>query len=639
VIGMGTHRLERGWATKPLRGIDLLSLRARLGAALAAAAAVPMLLVLSIYATQIESQAIDDAMQQQYVLAAVVAKNVADYVRLHQAAVAALAEQPGLSEMSRSSQERLLNGLATAYPASFNFATFGPNGQPIARSRGADLTVAPAHSLRPVGDREQTLLATRLSNLTGRPIIVFGSPVHDAAGTDVGLVTGELNSAELAEFLVQASAAPGAEIYLVDNRGHVIAHPDSKLVSSLADLSTRLPVAAMLSDRGTAGSLVYDASAGQRVAGYSKVPVLDWGVVVERPTEIVLAATEVKRQTALVALAVAALIAAAAGVLLAGRLTSSLAMLTRAAAAFAAGNSDVPLPRTSISEVSQLEAAFVQMRERLATRTRERDRFEDGLRTLNADLERRVDERTAQLEDANRELARSNGDLEQFAYAASHDLQEPLRVIASFSELLGKRYHGKLGGEADEFINYIVVGVTRMEQLIQALLAFARVGSRGTAPSLTDCGAVVDRALENLHAAVTESGAEIRHEGLPTVMADATQLTQVFQNLIGNAIKFRGPEPPKIEVGAACEEDGWRLWVRDDGIGIEEQHAERVFGIFHRLHTKDEYEGTGIGLALCRKIVERHGGRIWVTSKPGDGSTFSFTLPTLPPVLAGGAEA
>lgn len=246
----------------------------------------------------------------------------------------------------------------------------------------------------------------------------------------------------------------------------------------------------------------------------------------------------------------------------------------------------------------------------------ERKRAEAALREANDSLARKA-----------QELARSNAELEQFAYVASHDLQEPLRMVASYTQLLARRYGERFDGDAKDFMGFIVDGATRMKQLIEDLLTFARVGTRGKEPLPVDCEAVLKKALANLRSAMDQSGALITHDPLPVVSADDFQLVQLFQNLIGNAMKFRGEETPRIHVGAAARPDEWVLSVADNGIGIDQQYFERIFVVFQRLHGKSEYAGTGIGLAICKKVAERHGGRMWVESEPGKGSIFYFTLP------------
>jgi signal transduction histidine kinase len=252
------------------------------------------------------------------------------------------------------------------------------------------------------------------------------------------------------------------------------------------------------------------------------------------------------------------------------------------------------------------EAGYVNL---YASDITERKRAEDELRRTLAELER------------------SNQELEQFAYVASHDLQEPLRMVASYTQLLAQRYGDRLDPDAHEFIGFAVDGAARMRRLINDLLEYSRVTTRGDAPAPVDAQAALGEALTNLRSAIQETGGVVTAEPLPRVQADATQLSQLFQNLIGNALKFRGDAPPQVHISVTPWEGAWRFAVADNGIGIDPQYFDRIFAIFQRLHPSHRYPGTGIGLALCKRIVERHGGRLWVESTPGRGSAFYFTLP------------
>jgi PAS domain S-box-containing protein len=233
----------------------------------------------------------------------------------------------------------------------------------------------------------------------------------------------------------------------------------------------------------------------------------------------------------------------------------------------------------------------------------------------------------AALREAHEELQRSNSELEQFAYVASHDLQEPLRMVSSYTQLLGRRYNEKFDPDAREFMAYIVDGAARMKQLIEDLLAYSRVGTKGRDFKIVELERSVRRAITNLKAAIDESGASVSYDPLPTLPADEVQLAQVFQNLMGNALKFRSQAAPRIHVSVAEKPEAWEIGVRDNGIGIEPQYFERIFMVFQRLHNKGEYPGTGIGLAIVKKVIERHGGHVRVESTLGEGSAFIFTLP------------
>lgn len=260
---------------------------------------------------------------------------------------------------------------------------------------------------------------------------------------------------------------------------------------------------------------------------------------------------------------------------------------------------------------------------KLKNEYRSRIKLIDELQDSLTELKRTKKE----LEHTSQDLARSNVDLQQFAYAASHDLQAPLHGVEGFVKLFARRYKGKLDTKADEFIEYIIDGIKRMRVLINDLLEYSQVGAKGLHLKSIESEFSLVQAITNLKTAIDDSSAVVTHSAMPRVIADSSQLCRLFQNLIGNAIKFRNEKSPKIEISAERKGEEWLFSVHDNGIGIDPNNSDRIFIIFQRLHTKDEYEGTGIGLAICKRIVERHRGRIWVESEPGKGSTFYFTLP------------
>lgn len=259
--------------------------------------------------------------------------------------------------------------------------------------------------------------------------------------------------------------------------------------------------------------------------------------------------------------------------------------------------------------------SFARLQDEIA----ERHRAEGEVRRVNEELEARVAART-------RELARSNEELEQFAYVASHDLREPLRMVKSYAELLSRRYSGKLGEDADEFIHYIVDGADRMRALMSDMLEYSRVDRR-ISPTDADAEHALRIAMDNLALAIQQAGAVVSHDRLPPVRCTPSQLVQLLQNLIDNAIKYRRDEPPRIHVGASTTDREVILCVRDEGIGFDAEHHDRIFGMFQRLHPHGTYPGTGMGLALCKKIMEAHGGRIWGEGVPGHGSAFHCAFP------------
>jgi len=287
------------------------------------------------------------------------------------------------------------------------------------------------------------------------------------------------------------------------------------------------------------------------------------------------------------------------------------------ARAVSSGELDHPVQATGPGEIATLAADVESMRVSLVRQVQ-------VVEASRAEITLAHDRLTEQAE----ELRRSNRDLEQFAYVASHDLQEPLRKVASFTQLLQKRYGGQLDERADQYIEFAVDGAKRMQRLIQDLLGFSRVGRVGGEVSDVDLGAALAQAVDNLEESIAEAQAVVTHDELPLVRGEAALLVQLFQNLVGNAVKFRHPDrPPHVHISVARADDAWQFECRDNGIGIDAQYADRVFVIFQRLHAKDVYEGTGIGLALCKKIVEFHGGRIWIDQREGDGTSICWTLP------------
>ena len=254
--------------------------------------------------------------------------------------------------------------------------------------------------------------------------------------------------------------------------------------------------------------------------------------------------------------------------------------------------------------------------------------FYQGRRAILGNLidvteHKQIEERLKQI---TAEMQRSNNELEQFAYVISHDLREPLRMVSSYTQLLAKRYSSKLDADADEFIAYAVDGAKRMQALLHDLLEYSRVGTRGKPFTWVDCKEVVEQAIANLKIAIEENGASVTYDALPTLMGDEGQLVQLFQNLIGNAIKFHREEPPCVHISAQRKHNVVAFSAKDNGIGIDPQYRQVIFEIFRRLHTREEYPGTGMGLSICKKIVDRHGGHIWVQSQLGQGSTFNFTI-------------
>ena len=468
---------------------------------------------------------------------------------------------------------------------------------------------------RAVETREFAIGGYQIDALTKQATVNFGYPVLDEAGQPALVVFAALDLAWLNQVAVQTDLPEDAALTIVDRNGVILArYPDPELW-----LGKTVPDIDLL-QRSEGGNLdpvhVRGVDGVQRIFAFAPLGGTSRPEAYVRvgiaTSALYAAANEslVRNLTFLGGVTALALLAAWFGG--GGLVVRKVNVVLEAARRVMGGDLGARTGLTGEGELGRLGHGFDEMASALQEREAERALAE-------GELARRAEA-----------LVRSNTELEQFAYVASHDLQEPLRMVASYTQLLAKRYEGKLDSEADEFIRFAVDGASRMQALINDLLSLSRVGTRGAAFEETDVEQAFEACVRNLGVAIEESGAEVTHDPLPEVVGDEGQLVQLLQNLIANAIRFHGDEPPRIHVSARREGAQYVFSVQDNGIGIEPQYAERVFVLFQRLHGREAYPGTGIGLAICKKIVERHGGRIWFESERGKGATFWFTLPAAP---------
>ncbi len=377
------------------------------------------------------------------------------------------------------------------------------------------------------------------------------------------------------------------------------------------------PIQQAVQGRSGAG-LAIDYRGKQVIAAWRYIPSMDWGLVAKIDTREAFADVIHLRNLVLMILIIVFALSGIMAFSIAQSISGPIKRLSKGAAMIGSGKFDLQLGIDQKDEIGRLSRSFEKMTHDLKAITASRDE-------LNKEIDERKKVEGVLLKTTD-DLARSNRDLEQFAYVASHDLQEPLRAVAGFMGLLKNQYRDAMDATAKEYIDFAVEGAERMQTLIHDLLAYSRVGTKGGTFAPLPMKDAYDNALKNLKAAIDETGAVITRGELPMVNADASQMTQLLQNLIGNAIKFHGPKKPEITVNAERKGGQWVISVADNGIGIEPQYFERIFLIFQRLHGRAQYKGTGIGLAVCKRIAERHGGSIWVESKPGQGSIFYFTL-------------
>ncbi|GAB6908537.1 Histidine kinase [Desulfosarcina cetonica] len=451
-----------------------------------------------------------------------------------------------------------------------------------------------------------------------KPAMTVSTPLKDLNGETIAVLAGRLDLSQLSKIMEKRSGLSETEdTYLVNKFNFYVTEPRFGKDYALRKSIHTQGVAEALQQKDGVG-LYLDYRGVPVIGAYQWMPEWELCLVTEVDQAEAYAPIDRLRKTVLGIVAGISLLAASLGWASAFHVTIPLRRLLESTDKIEAGRLEVSLATKGRGEIADLARAFDRMVKRLSTTLVSRD-------ALAAEIEERKKE-TALREQVMADLKRSNEELQQFAYVASHDLQEPLRMVSSYSQLLADRYKDKLDEKANKYIHYAVDGAVRMQQLIQDLLAYSRVTTKGGEIAKVESQPALQNALSNLEAAIAESGAVITQDPLPSVAADGTQLTQLFQNLVGNAIKFRGDTSPRIHVGAEKDGEYWRFSVADNGIGIEERYLEKIFVIFQRLHTRSEYAGTGIGLSICKRIVERFGGRIWLKSEPGKGSTFYFIL-------------
>jgi len=639
------------------------SLQMRL-ASLVLVAVVPILGLVIYSAFERRSETEEDVRQDALRVVRLVAGRQDELLETTRQLLATLGRLREVQSRDKEACERIFQHLLSLHPLYANLGAIRPDG--VAFASGIALTNEVF-----LGDRLYFRAATntrsfalgeyQIGRITKKATFNVGYPAINDSGELQAVLYAALDLAWLKNMLTNSTLPPGSSLTVVDRTGVTLVRypdPEGKYVGQVLPLPgrwrTNRPAARtdstvsarpgptnapsprprashvrrgsrtneltfVMQGRDGVERLYALTTLGRR-AGPSLV-----GVMVGIPMEAVYAAASRSLWRNL--LIVGAVTAAALGLAWYGGnvfILRRVRALVRATDRVGSGDYAVRVGGPyGAGELHTLSRAFDEMAEALGKRTAERERAQAKMRALNEQLEQRVARRTAQLK-------RSNEDLEQFAYIASHDLQEPLRMVTRYVTLLRDRYQAHAEPKTQEFIGFALDGTTRMQELIQALLAYSRVDTQGQPFAPTDCNRVLERALLNLKVAIDESHAAITLKPLPTLMADGVQLGQLFQNMIGNAIKFRGERSPEIQVTATQEADHWHFRVQDNGIGIAEEHFQRIFVLFQRLHSPAKYPGTGIGLALCKKIVERHGGRIWVESQPGHGSTFHFTLPTKP---------
>jgi signal transduction histidine kinase len=448
--------------------------------------------------------------------------------------------------------------------------------------------------------------------------MTIATPIKDKQGNLIAVLAGRLNLIDLSEIVMRSSSKRSTEdTYLVNKFHFFVTEPRfGKGFALKKTVHTQGVNKALLHGSGTG---FYEDYRGEPVIGaYHWISEWDLCMITEIDQADAFVSILRLRKNILTLCTGVLIISFLAGLALARMFTRPIKNLIKETGKISLGHRNFEADTSAGDEIGDLARAFDGMVKQLEITMVSRKELQAEI------IERKAAEKT--LTGVLVDLERSYRYLQQFAYAASHDLQEPLRMVSSYCRLLSDCYRNQLDEKAQKYIHYAVDGTIRMQALINDLLSYSRVSTMGTDLKAVDSHAALDSALANLHNAIRESCAVVTSDELPSVWADPTQLAQVFQNLIGNSIKYRGGDLPRIHVSASKVDKFWRFGVTDNGIGIDSQYQDKVFTIFQRLHTQDEYPGTGIGLSLCKRIMERHGGAIWFESEPGRGSTFYFTM-------------
>jgi signal transduction histidine kinase len=618
--GSGLLLVILPWLGPYLERRDTRSLATRLAVTVSLSSALALIAIVAVSANREEASLRVQAAASQQTLATALAHDVADYVELHEAAARALAAGPGLLDRPPEEQEAWLRAYSAAYPNVVVFATFDANGQQLARTDGRPLIAAGGAAWFERG--RTTLRSGRVvarSTSTQRPIFGYTVPVLDANGQFRGIVAATIESARIADQLRRVVADPSQRAYLVDSQGRTIAHPDTELIATFANLSALQPVTALLGAGPRAGSILYTAERDEWLAGYARVPGLEWGVVVEQPTSVALASVRVGRERAFVALIVVVCLAAAIGAIASRWLTAPLAVLSVAVQRLADGSSDARLGNSGITEIARLAGAFGEMRERLAARTREHEQSEMALRESEEHLRQAVRAR------------------DEFLSIASHELRTPVTGIKGYAQLLlrAQERNRLEPARLTRSLQAIDEATDRLTTLTQDLLDVSRIrlGQLPLRLQELDLAELVRRIgyryndqLPARHELIVDIWAPI-----PPIQGDADRLEQVLSNLLENAIKY-SPDGGTVRVELGRDGDRIVLTVRDDGIGLPDDAAESIFRPFGRALNAAERNlpGMGLGLYICRNIVERHGGTITAKCSGEDlGTTFEISMPCI----------